>query len=150
MKFSFSLENSSGQCKLKFILRNSHHGGPGIQKRRDFCRFYWIGDRQAVLNFSLNVNEIWFQPRKHFGPVQVEVHFSKIACWGVQGSKNAECFAFFGKLEIGKLSWVYLSTNTNEIWFQHRKYLGPVQVEVHFAKNVFWGSKKAENLITSR
>ena len=40
---------------------------------------------------------------------------------------------------IGKLSWVYPLTNANEIWFQHRKYLGPVQVEVHFAKIAFWG-----------
>ena len=73
--------------------------------------------------------------------MHVEVHFAKIIFWGVQGSKNSEILAVCGKSEIGKLSWVYLSTNAYEIWFQHRKYLRPVQVEVHFAKIVFWGSR---------
>ena len=83
MKFGFSIENTSGYGKLKSILRKSH----------------------------------------------------------IERSKNTEIIAVFGELEIGKLSWVYLSTNANEIWFQHKKYFGPVQVEVHFAKIAFWASR---------
>ena len=88
---------------------------------------------------STNAYEIWFQHRKYLMPVQVEVHFVKIAFWGVQGSKNSEIFAVFRELEFGKLSWVYLSTNANEIWFQPRKRFRPVQVEVHIARFVTWG-----------
>ena len=77
--------------------------------------------------------------------MQVEVRFAKIALWGVQGSKNSEIFAVFRELEFGKLSWVYLSTDATEIWFQYRKYLGPVQVEVHFAKIAFWGVQGSKN-----
>ena len=32
-----------------------------------------------------------------------------------RGPKNAEMFAIFSVLEIGKLSWVHLSSNANEI-----------------------------------
>ena len=139
MKFGFSIENTSGQCKLKSILQKSHSGGP---KTPNFFRFgeLEIGELSWVY-LSTNTYEIWFQHRKYLGTVQVEVHFAKIAFWGVQGSKNSEIFTVFGELEIGKLSWVYFSTNANAIWFQHRKSLGPVQVEVHFAKIVFWGSR---------
>ena len=49
-------------------------------------------------------HEIWFQCRKYIGPRPVEVHFAKFTFWGVQGSKNAEIFATFTELEIGKLS----------------------------------------------
>ena len=49
MKFGFSIESTSGQCKLKSILRKSYFKG-------------------------------------------------------VQGSKNSEIFAVFGKLDISKLS----------------------------------------------
>ena len=83
--------------------------------------------------------------------MQVEVHFAKIAFWGVQGSKNSEIFAVFRELEIGKLSRVHLPSDFDEIWFQCRKYIGPRPVEVHFAKFAFWGvqgSKNAEILIT--
>ena len=77
--------------------------------------------------------------------MQFEVHFVKIVFLGVQGSKNSEFFAVFGELEIIKLSRVYLSSNANEIWFQHRKYLRLVQVEVHFAKNCILGVQGSKN-----
>ena len=96
------------------------------------------------LHFSTDFHEIWFQHGKYLGPVQVEVHFAKIAFRGVQGSKNSEMFAVFSELEIGKLCWVYISTNVNEIWFQHRKYLKPVQVEVHFVKITFGGGARVQ------
>ena len=91
MKFGFSIENTSGQCMLKSISRKSHFGG----------------------------------------------------------SKNSEIFAVFGELEIDKLSWVYLSTNANEIWFQPRKHFGPVQVEVYFAKIALGGSSGQKTPIFS-
>ena len=46
MKFGFSIENTSGQCKLKSILRNSYFGGPGVQKRRNSN--YWLIAKRCI------------------------------------------------------------------------------------------------------
>jgi hypothetical protein len=88
---------------LKSILQNSHLGGP---KTPNFSPFLvnWRLASCPEFYLSTNAREIWFQHRKYLGPVQVEVHFLKIAFWGVQGSKNSEILAVFDELVIGKLS----------------------------------------------
>ena len=39
MKFGFSIENKSGQCLLKSILRNSNLGGLGVENAEIFADF---------------------------------------------------------------------------------------------------------------
>ena len=147
MKFGFSIENTSGECKLKFILRKSRFWGSRGPKTPKFSPFFVNLSLRSCPKFISQPMpmKFGFSIENTSGQCKLKSILRKSHFGGSRGNKNSEFFAVFSELEIGKLSWVYLSTNANEIWFQHRKYLGPVQVEVHFAKIAFLGVQGSKN-----
>ena len=84
MKFGFSIENTSGHCKLKSILRKSHFWGSRSPKTPKFSPFF--------RELETNANEIRFQYRKYLRPVQVKVHFAKFVFWGSRGPKTPKSY----------------------------------------------------------
>ena len=106
MKFGFSIGNTSGQCKLKSILRKSHFGGSRGPKTPKFSPFFvnWsLGSCPEFISQPMPM-KFGFSIENTSGQCKLKSILRKSHFGGVQGSKTSEIFADFGELEIGELS----------------------------------------------
>ena len=137
MKFGFSIENTSGECKLKFILRKSHFWGSRGPKTPKFLPFLlnWKSASTPEFISQPMPMKFGFSIENTSGHCKLKSILRKSHFWGSRSPKTPKFSPFFRELE----------TNANEIRFQYRKYLRPVQVKVHFAKFAFWGVQGPKN-----
>ena len=106
MKFGFSIENTSGQCKLKSILRKSHFGGSRGPKTPKFSPFFvnWsLGSCPEFVSQPMPM-KFGFSIENTSGECKLRSILRNSHFLGSRGPKNAEIFAVFDELEIGKLS----------------------------------------------